>query len=370
MATKRDYAYKPDYAVLPGDTLREALDSLSMTQRDLASRMGRPLKTINEIIKGKASITPDSALQLERILGIPASFWLNLERNYREVLARRKDEKRLRTEVAWIKQFPLRAMAKAGWVRSLRSKLGQAQELLQFFGVATPEQWRGLWTDVGVAYRKSAVFKSDPGAVAAWLRKGELEAQRLQCQAYDSERFRTALAEVRGLTLRPPDVFQPETTRLCAEAGVAVVFVPELPRLCISGASRWLSPTKGLIQLSLRYRSDDHLWFSFFHEAAHLLLHGKRRIFIDDDDTGKDGLEAEANTFAANFLIPPPAVKHLMKSTPATEAEILRVAKEIGIAPGIIVGRLQHGNILQFSECNHLKKRFEWASRSRRRAAA
>jgi len=338
-----------------------------MTQRDLASRMGRPLKTINEIIKGKASITPDSALQLERILGMPASFWLNLERNYREVLARRKDEERLRTEVGWIKQFPVRAMAKAGWVRTLKSKLEQVQELLQFFGVATPEQWRGLWTAVGVAYRKSAVFKSDPGAVAAWLRKGELEAQRLQCQAYDPERFRKALAEIRGLTLRPPEVFQPETARLCAEAGVAVVFVPELPRLCISGASRWLSPTKGLIQLSLRYRSDDHLWFSFFHEAAHLLLHGKRQVFIDDG-TGKDGLEAEANVFAANFLIPPPAFKRLMKSTPVTEAAILRVAREIGIAPGIIVGRLQRESIILFNECNHLKKRFEWASPTCRRA--
>jgi hypothetical protein len=220
-----------------------------------------------------------------------------------------------------------------------------------------------------VAYRKSAVFKSDPGAVAAWLRKGELEAQRLQCQAYDPERFRKALANIRGLTLRPPDVFQPETTRLCAEAGVAVVFVPELPELCISGASRWLAPTKGLIQLSLRYKSDDHLWFSFFHEAAHLLLHGKRRIFIDDD-TGKDGLEAEANTFSANFLIPLPVFKCLMKSTPVTEAAILRVAKEIGIAPGIIVGRLQHESIILFNECNHLKKRFEWAGRTRRRAAA
>jgi len=369
MATKRDYAYKPDYAVLPGDTLREALDSLSMTQRDLASRMGRPLKTINEIIKGKASITPDSALQLERILGIPASFWLNLERNYREVLARKKDEERLRTEVAWIRQFPLRAMAKAGWVRTLKSKLEQAQELLQFFGVATPEQWRGLWTDVGVAYRKSAIFKRDPGAVAAWLRKGELEAQRLHCQAYDPDRFRKALANIRGLTLRPPEVFQPETRRLCAEAGVAVVFVPELPRLCISGASRWLSPTKGLIQLSLRYRSDDHLWFSFFHEAAHLLLHGKRQLFIDDG-IEKEGLEAEANVFASNFLIPPPAFKRLMNSTPVTEAAILRVAREIGIAPGIIVGRLQHESIILFSECNHLKKRFEWASGTRRRAAA
>jgi len=59
--------------------------------------MARPLKMINEIIKGKASITPDTALELERILRIPASFWLNLERKYREVLARTKDNERQRT---------------------------------------------------------------------------------------------------------------------------------------------------------------------------------------------------------------------------------------------------------------------------------
>ena len=69
-------------------------------------------------------------------------------------------------------------------------------------------------------------------------------------------------------------------------------------------------------------------------------------------------------------MVPPQAFKRLPKSTPVTEAEILRVEKEVGIAPGIIVGRLQHENVLRFSECNHLKKRFKWASRTPRRAAA
>ena len=77
-----------------------------------------------------------------------------------------------------------------------------------------------------------------------------------------------------------------------------------------SGASRWVSPSKAIIQLSLRYRWEDHFWFSFFHEGAHVYLHGKRQAFIDLPTAREDGgvadgeLEAEANRFAADILIP------------------------------------------------------------------
>ena len=178
MATKKDHSYRPDYAIQPGDTLQETLGSLSMTQKDLAARMGRPLKTINEIIKGKAAVTADTALQLERVLGTPASFWVNLERNYREALARAKDAKQLKGQLAWLKQLPVRAMVKVGWIQG-KKRVELLQELLRYFGVASPDQWQALWTGAGVAYRKSRVFESDPGAVAAWLRRGEIAANRL-----------------------------------------------------------------------------------------------------------------------------------------------------------------------------------------------
>lgn len=368
MATRHDYAYRPDYAVLPGDSLQEVLRSLSMSQKDLASRMGRPVKTINEIIKGKAAITADTALQLERVLGVPASFWTNLERNYRQALARKKDERRLKSELAWLKRFPIRAMIKAGWIQA-EGDVGQLQEMLRFFGVASPDEWRNLWGSVAVAYRKSAVFASDPGAVAAWLRQGELEAQRIQCELYDPKRFRAALQAIRGLTVQPPEVFQPELRRLCAEAGVALAFVPELPMLRISGAARWLAPRKAMIQLSLRYKADDHLWFSFFHEAGHVLLHGKREVFIDDGK-GKDGKEAEANKFAADLLIPPQALRRFVRPSQVNDARIMAFAKQIGIAPGIVVGRLQHDGVFPHDRGNHLKKRFEWARQPAKAAAA
>jgi len=84
MGNKRGYGYSPDYAVAPGETLLETIQALGMNQTDLAARTGTPLKTIDEIIKGKESITPRTALQFERVLGIPATFWNSLERNYRE----------------------------------------------------------------------------------------------------------------------------------------------------------------------------------------------------------------------------------------------------------------------------------------------
>lgn len=359
MATEAAFPYKPDYAVLPGDSLAEMLESIPMTQKELAGRMGRPLKTINEIIKGKTAITAETALQLERVLGTPAGFWINLERNYREALARQAEVGRLKEGLVWLKRFPTRAMQKVGWLKT-DGGVEQLQELLGFFGIASPDQWEAFWGEGSVAYRKSTVFASNAEAVAAWLRRGELAAQRIPCRPYDREVFREALQAARRLTSAPPVTFTQELARLCTTAGVAVVFVPELPGVRVSGATRWLSPTKALIQLSLRYKSDDQLWFSFFHEAGHVLLHGKRDVFIKDEASPKDAKEAEADAFAAELLIPPDAYGRISASCPLNAACIRRLAVEVGIAPGIIVGRLQHDGLLTYSQLNHLKRRFEW----------
>lgn len=371
MAIKQAYPYAPDYAVLPGDSLAEVLDAIPMSQKELASRMGRPLKTINEIVKGKAAITAETALQLERVLGTPAGFWINLERNYREALARKAEAARLQEGLAWLKRFPVRHMQRAGWLKAAGG-VELLQELLGFFGIAAPEQWGALWGEACVAYRKSRVFSSDAEAVSAWLRRGELAAQRIPCQPFDATQFQEALQAVRRLTSAPPDTFSVELPRLCAEAGVAVVFVPELPKVRVSGATRWLAPTKALIQLSLRYKSDDQLWFSFFHEAAHVLLHGKREVFIRDGippEGARDEKEGEADGFAGEMLIPREAWNRLCASRSFSESRILRFAREIGVAPGIIVGRLQHDGRLRFDQLNHLKRRLAWAT-PRTQAAA
>jgi addiction module HigA family antidote len=360
--------YNPDVVSAPGETLLEILEDRGMSQAELAERTGRPKKTINQIIKGKAAITPETAIQFERVLGTPASFWNNRERNYRESLARQEERKTLAEYIPWMKKFPVRAMIHLGWIEEFGDAINQLVELLQFFSIASPTQWQRIWQDAQVSYRQSPTFAADLAAVSAWLRKGEIEAQKVTCASYDEARFREALKQIRGLTTKPPKGFVNEMIQICAETGVAVVFLPEIPGTRTSGATRWLSPSKALIMLSLRHKTDDHLWFTFFHEAAHILLHGKREIFLEDDDeVGEDvhTKEEEANRFAADFLIPAEVLHRFRpRGSHYSHEDIIDFARRLGIAPGIVVGRLQHDGRLDKANCNRLKRHFIWGEES------
>ncbi len=356
-----DHEFRPDYVVPPGETVAEMLQYNNMTQAELAGRMGRPKKTINEIIKGKAAITPDTAQQLEHVFGVPASFWSNLDANYRLALARTEELKRLEAQSDWLKTFPLAAMAKLGWIERRQNKGEQVREVLDYFGVATIEAWDAIWITPQAAFRKSSVFASSPGSVAAWLRKGELTALAIQCQPFDAMKFKQVTVECRRLTGEPPEMFCPALQNLCATCGVAVAFVPELPKSRVSGAARWLTADKALIQLSLRYRTDDHLWFSFFHEAGHIVNHGKRSVFLEGDGMD-DHLEREANVFAEDALIPRPEWRKFVASGDFSELSIAQFAQDVGIASGIVVGRLQHDGLISFRGLNHLKRHFTWST--------
>ena len=353
--------YIPDYAVTPGEVLEHELDIRGMTQQELANRTGLTPKHIIAILKAKASITPDTAIKFERALGMPCDYWLNLEANYREVLARLAEEEQLAQDLDWLKRVPVNAMAKLGWLNKHKDKKAQLVELLNFFGIAEVKQWQQMWPNLSVAYRQHDKHEIFPEAVSAWLRQGERQAYGIACEAFDKSHFRKVLDQARDLTTEDPDHFVPELRTLCAQAGVAVVFVPALPKTGISGATRWLNKDKALIQLSLRYKSDDHLWFTFFHEAGHILLHGKKEMFLE----GANGLdpekEQEANRFAETHLIPSKALTEFIAEGVFSKQRICEFAEEMGISPGIVVGQLQHRGLLDMKFCNDLKRRFKWA---------
>ena len=356
--------YYPDHVSPPGVSLSEILESLEMTQAELAERSGRPRKTINGIIKGKVAITPETAIQFETIFGMPASFWNNRQRQYDEFQARRKEQSRLASQVEWLQYFPLNEMAMRGWVPRGRDKTKRLKNLLRFFGVASPEAWEVRWSSLKVSFRKSGAFEVDKYALATWLRAGELVADGVDCRPYDRTKFIESLSVARTFTRLDPEEFQPKLESLCAGCGVAVAFVREFPRIRVSGATRWLSHQKALIQLSLRYKTNDQLWHTFFHESCHILRHPKGVVFLESSGKKRcsDQRELEANKFAANSLIP----GHLLaqfaqKHHPRISKSSIRAfARKIGIAPGIAVGQLQHNDYLDYSHCNELKIRLEW----------
>lgn len=356
----RKNEYEPSEVSPPGATLLDVLKERGMSQADLASRTGRPLKTINEIVKGKAAITPETAIQLARVFGVPPSFWNNREAQYRESLARREHDARLKNDSARLKEVPVRAMEKLGWIPPERDRSRKLENVLTFFGVASIDALESRGRDA--RFRRSSAFEANPIAVGAWIRKGHLEADRIDCAFYDETKFRAALDKARLLCRDMPSDFASRLVDLCAGAGVALVFVPELPGTHLSGAARWLTPTKALLQLSVRHKSDDHFWFTFFHEAAHLLKHGRRKIYIDADKGTDDAEEDEANTFASDFLIPCEEWRRFVQFDRFTKRAMVEFGSAIGVSPGVVVGRLQHEGRLGFQFCNNLKKRIAFTA--------
>jgi len=225
-----------------------------MTQAELAERMGRPLKTINEIVAGKAAITSDTALQLEKVLGVPASFWTNHERIFRDTLARHRETDELEQQLDWLKTMPVKELVRAGWIVAAAEPVDQLRIVLGFFGVAGVDEWRALWESPDAIFRKSPAFTANRPATAAWLRQGELVAQKINCASFDETRFTEALVQLRNFTAKDPEKFVPALRERCASTGVAVVIVPPLSGVRAYGATRWLHSTKALVQLSLRGR--------------------------------------------------------------------------------------------------------------------
>jgi addiction module HigA family antidote len=368
MASDLTSGWHPDWAVPPGDVLTEALQDRGMTQAELANRMARPPKTINEIIKGKAAITPDTAIQLERALGISAGFWSGLESRYRAHLARQTAERLLETYAGWVQGFPLPDMVRYGLIRQTKSKVEALSELLSFFRVSGPEAFDRHWLDPAAAFRSSPAFMASPKSVAAWLRWGEIEATKVAgLPDLDTKRFRQVLVEVRALSRREPfaQTLQ-RVQQLCAEAGVVVALTPGFRGTHLSGATRWIRGHP-LIQLSLRHKSDDQFWFTFFHEAGHVLTPTRHRDFVDagihGESDASDADEEAANSFARDLLIPPEAYSHLVALGDFSPPTITAFAQEQRIPAGVVVGRLQRDNaVSRASHLNRLKKTIHWPS--------
>lgn len=360
MSKKIANQFNPNYAIPPGEILEEELESRGMPQAELAQRMGLARKTINEIVKGKAPITHDSALKLERIFRQPAEYWLNLENLFQQAQLRQQEHKKLEADSQWLERLPLNQMIKFGWIEKSDNKVKQLEEVLSFFGIASVGQWDVVWGRLRVAYRKSKAFDVSAEAISVWLRQGEIEAQSINCSPYDAQKFRNGLNDVRALTRqKDPKVFVPRLQELCATCGVAVVFVPELEGTRVSGATRWLTKDKAIIQLSLRYKSDDHLWFTFFHEAGHIIKHGKKELFLEGGEI-KDAHEDEANEFASSLLVPPKMLSDFIQQGNLSAASVTAFADLVGISPGIVVGQLQHRGVLPYTHLNWLKQRFKW----------
>ncbi len=349
--------YNPDYAVMPGKTVQDTMIRLGYTQKEFAERLDTTVQSLNRIFNEAQPITHEMACKLEMVTGTPANFWNNREAIYRERIAKINEKKQFEKDIDWLKSIPVKDLQKRGYILNSDDKVEQLRSTLQFFGVSSVKAWNEVWKYPQVAARRSECFKSHPGSASAWIRIGELKAQNIQCNPFDRQAFVNALREIRSLTKQTIDCSWPNAVSLCAKSGVALVAVKELKQVPWNGATKWITPDKAMILLTIRGKYEDLFWFSFFHEAGHILNDGKKNLFINNNNNN-DEIEIRANVFAADFLIPAKYNKDIESAT--SHSDIEKIATEIDIDPGIVAGRYRFLT-KKHSFFKDLTRKLEWA---------
>ena len=301
-------------AVPPGATIREQLEIRGMNQREFAKRMGMTEKHISNLINGKVELSQNVALRLESVLGVPAKFWNNLEAIYREKVARATDENELEEDISI------------------------AKELLEILRIP------------GIAYRKVGENSKSNYALAAWAQKARLDSRTILTSPVNIDKLSSVLSDIRALTLEDPESFCPKLRQLLGECGIAIVFLPHISGSFLHGAT-FIEGNHIVIGLTVRGRDADRFWFSLFHELCHVIDgHIFNQDFTDDPER-----EAAADRFARDILIPVADYNAFIQTDCRSKEAIITFAKKIGIAPGIVVGRLQKENIIPYEWYHDLK---------------
>ena len=354
--------FQPDWFSKPGDTLSALMDRHEFSPAALAERMDRDPAFVRGLLAGTVAIDNQIAALLARSIGGSISFWIARQVQFDQNLDRAAQALPADRVRSWLRMLPIKDMVEAGWITPSPESGTAVKSSLSYFDVNDPDEWRERYTafENVFSFRTSPSFESKVGALSAWLRQGEIQAAVIPCAPWDADRFRARLADIRALTkVKNVAYFIPRLQAMCAEAGVAVVFIRAPSGCRASGATQFLSSAKAMIILSFRHLSDDHFWFTFFHEAGHLVLHGEKSTFVDGEATNQTEIESEANDFASGILVPHDRVGALMNVRPRS-LDVIRFAISVGVSPGIIVGQMQHRKVIGPNQLNRLKRRYDW----------
>ena len=355
-----------DLAIPPGEYLEEVLDELGMTKDELAKRMDRPAPKLSAIFKGRKAITPDTALRLEKVVGVPAHIWTGLESEYRLALARIQDkteQEQLKAETKFMTLYRYAELVRMGVVEKFTRPMDKVLALQKFFGVTSLRTIPNL-KRYNPAFRtgRKITKGNNPEAIASWLRMGERAAAQVHCAPFSKAALENTVGKIRAMTRQLPEDFQNTLQDMLAASGIALIICPHMSSTGIHGATFWMGPEKAVIMMTIRYKWADIFWFSLCHEIGHILLHG-RNVMVLEGENGDQHLEkreTQADKYAADTLIPSKKYKDFINQANYFPTDIQHFADRIGIAPGIIVGRLQNDGIVKQSWHNGLRERFEW----------
>lgn len=343
-------------AIHPGEFLVEVLEEFSITQTNLAQRIGMSEKAVNEIIKGKNPITRTTASHLSNVFPFSETYWMNLQNQYEEDVLKLQKESELKKEAEiYLRDRDLadtyKELSRFGLVDTLRNTLSNAGDIVlnlrRFFGVSSLRNLEDCCIPQ-TAFRKYKGRSFNKYTTAAWLQLGVRKAQKTQSDPFDKSALKANLENIAQLSQERSDVYLPKLEEILRNCGIILAYMPYFKNTHTQGAATWVSPNKALIMITTTKKNEDRFWFTVFHEIGHILKHSKKECFVDFKEEGSplqenEKTEQEADVFAAKHLIPDfeHVRENIMNSGNAKRA-ILKIAKEMKRSPAIIAGRIAH----------------------------
>lgn len=337
-------------AIPPGYTIKEQLKDRGITQKEFSLRMEMSQKHISKLINGEVLLTTDMAIRLEMVLGLSATFWLNLESSYREKLAKIEVEEKMEEEIILADQFPYSELVELGWIPNANSKNEKVVNLRKYFEVNR----LGLLFEnkhLSILYRRLNKSQKADFALMAWAQKAKLEARKRVVSSININGLKRCIKKFRKLTTVDSKVFCGELVDILAKNGVALILLPHISGSFLHGAT-FYDGNKIVMGLTVRGKDADKFWFSFFHELGHIILG-----HIDCEYSKQ--MELEADDFARDNLIPLEEFNKFVLTSNYTENEIVRFANKIDIDCGIVVGRLQKEGYIPYTQFNDLKTKYD-----------
>ncbi|RYM35876.1 ImmA/IrrE family metallo-endopeptidase [Brumimicrobium glaciale] len=360
-----DLELKKSLLSCPGESIQEHIDYIGMSQAELAERLGRSIPKLNELIKGKAPITKETATKLEYVLDVPASFWLNLERTYQDELLEIEKMEHLVEYEEWVSSFPLSKMKSLGLIPKTANKAELASNLLKLFRVASPLQWSAIYYDSSLTFKPGLKHTTEPHAISVWLRYGELQAEKLTINTFDKKKLRSSFSKIQDIAFKHSATWLEELQDLSASFGLAIVYTPSISKTPIYGATRWIKNIRTpLIQLTDLKNDYNAFWFTFYHALGHVLYHGKKDFFLDGIESILPDYEKEeeADSFAYRMLMSDKERNELAKYPDFDKELILKLSKKFKKNPSIVVVQVQrkHNHLNKDSRLNSLKSKIRF----------
>lgn len=352
-----------DLIIHPGETIADVLEDRGITQTELASRAGVSPAYVSNVIAGEKGISANFAMGLEYALGVPKSFWLNLQANYEAELLEvneeqtiTDEERKVREDLKDIVKY-LRKQGKMLIGENKDESILSLRKVLQISNITNLKEM----IPTG-AFRMAGNAAVNPNVLGAWIRLCQLAGNDKTISAKFEKKYTNDLIqEIKSIMCCKNAELQRDLKNVMEKYGIDFSVVKNFRGAPVHG---YISQKNdGIYQMVLTIRGAfaDIFWFSLFHEIGHIVNGdiGKNLKFLDyGNDYDK---ELAADLFASNMLLSPESYKAFIQRNDFSIEAICRYAESQHVMPYIVIGRLQKEKYLAYTMYSKYKLRYKWS---------